>query len=71
MEKTDISFLNMNSTNLYTPLVKLFLINVSVSVHVCIHLRLNIMCSVCTVYTEVHLVDFYYLQFANMNSPSC
>lgn len=70
MEKAEISFLNMNFTNLYTPQVKFFLINVSVSVHVCIHLLLNIMCIVCTVYTQVHLVDFHYLQFANMNSAS-
>lgn len=70
MEKAEISFLNTNFTNLYTPQVKLFLINVSVFVDVCIHLRLNIMCIVCTVYTQLHLVDFQYLQFANMNSPS-
>lgn len=71
MEKAEISFLNTNFTNLSTPQVKLFLINVSVSVHVCIHLCLNIMRIVFTVYTQVHLVDFHYLQFANTNSPSC
>lgn len=52
MEKAEISFLNTNFTNLYTSQVKLFLINVSVFVDVCIYLHLNIMCIVCTVYTQ-------------------